>query len=321
MLLSPLRLLLDPSERLFVGFLVSAGLMALGLSLLRGEGGVRFFLRREWLLRWWTPSAKLDYQLLLAKAWLRPVLIAPVVVSAISVMALVAALLELGLGPSPRVGAPTWAVTGLYLVVAFAVDDLSRYLLHRAMHRWPRLWQLHQVHHSAEVLTPATLHRIHPLESLLYALRASLTTGLVGGVFYHVFHEQFGRLEWTGVNALGLVFNALGANLRHSHVYLAFGRRLEGWLISPAQHQIHHSLAPEHYDKNYGSFLAIWDRIGGTLARSQGRAQHARIAFGLPPGEANHSHTVFSALLGPISAAVWSGARGPEHEKAPDDCN
>ncbi|HRM77304.1 MAG TPA: hypothetical protein PLF55_03300, partial [Aliarcobacter cryaerophilus] len=39
------------------------------------------------------------------------------------------------------------------------------------------------------------------------------------------------------------------------------------WLISPKQHQIHHDT--KHFDKNYGGYIAIWDRVFGTLALSK----------------------------------------------------
>ena len=53
--------------------------------------------------------------------------------------------------------------------------------------------------------------------------------------------------EGTGVEALGFWFNAATGNLRHSHVWLPFGPKLERWLLSPAQHQLHHPLAtPQH---------------------------------------------------------------------------
>lgn len=42
-------------------------------------------------------------------------------------------------------------------------------------------------------------------------------------------------------------FNFLGVNLRHSGVWLSDGARVERWLISPAQHRLHH--APEPADR------------------------------------------------------------------------
>jgi hypothetical protein len=40
---------------------------------------------------------------------------------------------------------------------------------------------------------------------------------------------------------------------------------MEHILISPAQHQIHHSAAKKHFNKNYGSIFALWDWMFGTL--------------------------------------------------------
>ncbi|MEC7028835.1 MAG: sterol desaturase family protein, partial [Pseudomonadota bacterium] len=43
------------------------------------------------------------------------------------------------------------------------------------------------------------------------------------------------------------------------------GKTIEHILISPAQHQIHHSLKPEHHNKNFGEIFAFWDWMFGTL--------------------------------------------------------
>ena len=49
-------------------------------------------------------------------------------------------------------------------------------------------------------------------------------------------------------------------------------------MISPAQHQIHHSTNPVHFDKNYGVVLSVWDRINGTLVESE---RNQDLQFGL----------------------------------------
>ena len=66
------------------------------------------------------------------------------------------------LGPGPvhlPSGTPFWLIA----IFALLVTDLSLYISHYAMHRVRFLWPFHEVHHSAEVLTPATSHRIHPV--------------------------------------------------------------------------------------------------------------------------------------------------------------
>ena len=72
----------------------------------------------------------------------------------------------------------------------------------------------------------------------------------------------------------------MGANLRHSHVPLSYGRRLEQVLISPLQHQIHHSIAIEHQNRNFGSKFAIWDRMFGTLITA--KQVELPLRFGVP---------------------------------------
>lgn len=67
------------------------------------------------------------------------------------------------------------------------------------------------------------------------------------------------------------VWEIAGANLRHSHVWISWGPWLEHVFISPAQHQIHHSNDPVHFDRNMGAFLAIWDRLFGTLQTARGQ--------------------------------------------------
>ncbi|GAB5435666.1 MAG: hypothetical protein FalmKO_07910 [Falsiruegeria mediterranea] len=44
---------------------------------------------------------------------------------------------------------------------------------------------------------------------------------------------------------------------------------MEFLLISPAQHQIHHSVARQHHDRNFGAALAVWDWMFGTLHLSE----------------------------------------------------
>ena len=78
----------------------------------------------------------------------------------------------------------TWSGTSVavaFTLAGFVADDFTRYLVHLVMHRVPALWELHKVHHSAEVLTPFTLQRVHPLEGFFMAVRSTVTLGLVLG--------------------------------------------------------------------------------------------------------------------------------------------
>lgn len=313
---------LDPRDRIFLPCLV-ASLLVAAVVLLRARrrrGGALRFLRRSLVdpRLWLHPSARLDYKLLVANALIRAVIVAPLGLSAYASALAVVGALDGALGvPAPSTW-PAWLVTLVYTLTLFVAWDFSRYLLHRLAHEVPFLWQFHKVHHSAEVMTPMTLYRVHPVERFLFGVRGVLVTGLVTGVFFHLFRERAVEHQLLGVNAVGFVFNAIGSNLRHSHVWLSYGRRLERFFLSPAQHQIHHSTLPIHYASNYGTWLAIWDWLGGSLYVTTSKKE--RLRFGLEGDDLDHDpHGLASAILEPMATApatLLRFRRPPERERA-----
>ncbi len=311
-LAEPVGFVVDPGRRVFWPCLVVALLLACGLALSRG---VRLRKLVAWLFSpriWAHRSALLDYQIIFAKALLRATLFAPLAVSGLAVTVFVARALDGWLEPSAPTGWSRLQIDATYTLALFLVSDFSRYLLHRWLHTVPWLWELHKVHHSAEVLTPFTVYRSHPIEGLLFALRGALVTGVVTGVFFHLFRAELGVLDVLGVNALAFTFNLLGSNLRHSHVWLSYGPWIERVLISPAQHQVHHSVEPADHHRNLGTCLAVWDLLGGSL-RTTGEPE--RLAFGLDEEVLNHRPDgLISALLDPLLASARSvfrrGRRG-----------
>ncbi len=285
-------MVLDPSERVFWGFLLSSALIAVVVQ--RSTVPMRTAHRR-WLHR----SAGLDYQLLVANALIRGFIGVSWTITTFGFAVWVVGQLTGHFGTPDVSSLGATQITVLYTAVLFVTWDASRYLLHRWAHTVPALWEIHKVHHSAEVMTPFTLYRAHPIESILFALRGVLVTGVVTGVFFYFFRRDAIELELLGVNAVGFLFNVAGGNLRHSHVWWSWGPRLERWIISPAQHQLHHT--PEWAATNMGTWLAIWDRLGGTLKTAQCRPPSR---FGLFPAEANHHPYRLGSALG---RPVWAG--------------
>ncbi len=186
-------------------------------------------------------------------------------------------------------------------VVIFLAKDFSLFFSHYLHHKVPLLWEFHRVHHSAEHLNPLTTYRIHPVEEVLEGIVILAITGTTMGLLGLCFDLGFLNKGYLFVNIWVFVrlFNLLGANLRHSHVWLT----LPGWLgqvfSSPAQHQIHHSIDPVHYGKNMGFFLNVWDRAFGTLYIP---TRHERITFGVIDG-VTHVNPVH-ALLQPFQGAA-----------------
>jgi sterol desaturase/sphingolipid hydroxylase (fatty acid hydroxylase superfamily) len=306
--LEPVLELLDPSKRLFWPYLLSAGALAAGVWGVRlrprGRTSLLAFLfpRRVWL----HPSALLDYRFLFLRAALAALLLPPAILSAQKIAVTLALALTRHLGPGPGAALPrAWGVVAL-TALTFVLGDLARFLAHLALHRLPPLWELHKVHHSAEVLTPFTLHRTHPVEAAWMRGATAVSLGISAGFCVWMFRGQATTWELLGVDALSALWTFLGSNLRHSHVWLSFGPAVERWLLSPAQHQLHHSSDRRHHDRNFGEALALWDRLAGTLLVSPPRQP---LSFGLGPGEQAHRGTAWSLLIDPLRAAVrvlWS---------------
>lgn len=202
------------------------------------------------------------------------------------------------------------------LIVVMA-SDFCKYWAHRLHHEWPVLWPFHAVHHSAEVLTPLTLMRAHPMETFLRNVLISLLVGLVQGVMVYALVGQTSLLAIGGANAFYVIFNVLGANLRHSHVWLSFGPVIEHIFISPAQHQVHHSMDKRHHNKNYGSMFAIWDWMFGTLYVPQRRE---RLVFGVADRDGCLQPQVHRSLreayLVPFAEAAQVARKGRETSRA-----
>lgn len=202
--------------------------------------------------------------------------------------------------PSLAIAAATAALTGRALAVAglpggwlelggpasdlavtlllVAAGDFAIFYGHWLLHRLPGLWEFHKVHHAAPVLTPMTAYRQHPVDGLVTGTLNGLVLGLAGGVLIHVSAGFYGVVTLMGHNVVELVLLQLLRHLRHTHVWLSFGPLVERVLISPAQHQIHHSVDPPHWNRNMGQIFAIWDWMFGTLYIPQ-RAE--QIVFGI----------------------------------------
>ena len=126
-----------------------------------------------------------------------------------------------------------------------------------------------------------TLYRMHPVEMILQNLQGFLAFVLVTGVFYYCNNTVLVRATILGVNAFSFVFFVAGANLRHSHVPLRYPKLLEHVFMSPYQHQMHHDKKGKFCHSNYGSRLALWDFMFGTLHTSDELPLEKR-QFGLP---------------------------------------
>lgn len=254
--------LFNPQKRLYWGYLLSTICIVVFYCALKRQSIANTLDKKIW----WHPSARLDYSYFIVASIIKIGLLLPWMLSVGEVTFGTLQLMETLLGYQQKIIIDRqWVVLG-YTLALFLLNDLSRYCLHRLMHTTPFLWKFHQIHHSAEVLTPVTFYRVHPLENILFGLRYALVTGFITGIFIHFFGANLAMLDIIGVNIIVFLFHMLGDNLRHSSIHLGYFDNLERWLISPAQHQYHHTITGTKV--NYGGILSLWDRLFGSLRLS-----------------------------------------------------
>lgn len=197
------------------------------------------------------------------------------------------------------VAASVWTIL-LYTVVYTLFLDFAIFITHYAQHKIPILWEFHKVHHSAEVLTPLTLYRMHPVDLFLSGIVAAFLAGFAFAGFYYLTGETPAAYEVMGLNIIIFLFYLFGYNLRHSHIWLNYPGWLSHILISPAQHQIHHSTDVKHFDKNLGLIFAFWDKLFGTLYVPE---KYEKISYGINKKKPNPFNSVWEMYIHPFRNA------------------
>ena len=294
---------LNPQKRVFTGYLFSALAIAFIIILVRSSWSLVESTRGLFSRRiWWSKSARADYLILLVNQALMMGIL-PRLVTKLTVATLLFEMMHIWFDGRPVVwgGAPGWTIAATFTVSLFLLDDAARYMVHRTLHRLPILWCFHKVHHTAETLTPFTVYRTHPVEGMVFALRTVVVQAVATAGFVFFFGERAELFTLLGANAFLFTFNVAGSNLRHSHVWIGYGRIVEHLLISPAQHQLHHSVDPRHGDANFGAVLAIWDWVGGSLKLSSTVPPRR---FGLNDNRST-SHNLTQIYFTPFAEAAY----------------
>ena len=302
----------NPQKRIYVGYLSSALCIAfvwlLFVEKLRIREAVLFIFSKK---IWFSKSSRADFKLLL----LNRIILSAGAAAVITQVTISTYLYEClnsqdFVQPLLFYSTPASLVAALFTICFFLFDDFSRFFVHRLMHKVPLLWSFHQVHHSAETMTPFTIFRTHPVEGVIFLIRTSVVQGVVISLFIYLFGNKVDLITVFGASVGVVFFHSLGSNLRHSHIKIRYPKFVERILISPGQHQIHHSVEQQHYDKNFGVALAIWDLMFGSLAFSEkkehrfglntkfGKKQNLLHLFFYPFKSASHTLKLTSKFRG-----------------------
>jgi sterol desaturase/sphingolipid hydroxylase (fatty acid hydroxylase superfamily) len=205
-----------------------------------------------------------------------------------------------GHAPAP-IPAPAWLLRGGLTICVFTAYEFGYYLDHYLKHKIPFLWAFHKTHHSAEVLTPLTVFRVHPVDTLIFVNIITACMAASYSVFTWATGQRVSLYTLDGANIITVAGFFTLSQLQHSQFWIPF----RGWagrlLLSPAHHQIHHSNNSRHFDRNLGSFLAVFDWAFGTLCIPEARAPGLRFGVDQAGGS---PHRISTLLLSPFVNAL-----------------
>src|SRR5215212_8391299 len=225
-LTAPFAVLFALGEPFNLYSLTGATLTALLWYVLRRRrsigGRARAFARAALSRRvWGHRSTILDFKLFFVSNFFNAAGIVGVFAISYAISAAVQSVLGHVVAAAPP--AATSVPIAIFLAVLYwIVFDLGYWFAHWLMHRIPVLWEFHKVHHSAEVLTPLTQYRQHPVDTALDLVVMGGANGLAIGVCAYVSGAPAGFIILQ-TNAVVFLFNVLGKHLRHSHVPISYG--------------------------------------------------------------------------------------------------
>jgi sterol desaturase/sphingolipid hydroxylase (fatty acid hydroxylase superfamily) len=130
------------------------------------------------------------------------------------------------------------------LWLASVLGDFFFYWYHRWTHVNQFLWQHHKMHHTDTELEAISTARQNWMEAVLNSL--FIAVPMI--VLFKVDPLE----QWHA-----------GLTLSHMNIRLHTGWFARLW-CGPQNHRIHHSLEPQHIDKNFAFMFPVWDIIFGT---------------------------------------------------------
>lgn len=142
-----------------------------------------------------------------------------------------------------------WAIYILGPLAGMAVYDFFNYWMHRAQHKW--FWAQHSIHHSIE--------NVSALNSYFHWSEDLFRTAFISAPMLLLFNINHGG----GTLAVAML-SMMHGNYLHSATSLNFGRFGRMILADNRWHRIHHSVEPQHFDRNFATALPIWDVLFGT---------------------------------------------------------
>jgi sterol desaturase/sphingolipid hydroxylase (fatty acid hydroxylase superfamily) len=135
------------------------------------------------------------------------------------------------------------------VVLYFILADFGHYWMHRLTHT-RYFWRVHKWHHS-----PTYMY-------WLGGVRTTIPDFFLVNIPYVLAYSVLYISPWWMAYAM-----AVSSIIQNDWMHTNFTWRskwMEWIFVTPRYHHIHHSDNPQHYGRNLGSLLTVWDRIFGT---------------------------------------------------------
>ena len=172
-------------------------------------------------------------------------------------------------GVEPGHGAVSGWPFAAQLALFIVSHDFYIYWFHRAQHRVPLLWRLHEAHHSAREVDWIAGSRSHALEIVINQTIEVAVMVLLGAR--------------TDVMLYKGAISIVSGMWIHANIDLRIGW-LSYLLNGPELHRWHHAIDYAPPGKNYATKFSIWDYLFGTADRRPGRPAGYGLAESFPDG-------------------------------------
>ncbi|MEL7146797.1 MAG: sterol desaturase family protein [Bacteroidota bacterium] len=140
---------------------------------------------------------------------------------------------------------PVWT----HLLIGFVVRDFVQWWTHRLLHRVPRLWEFHKVHHSIEQMGFAAHLRYHWMENVVYRTIEYIPLALIG----------IGLRDFFVIH----IFTLAVGHFNHSNLKVNLGI-FKYVFNNPQMHIWHHAHdlpSDRKTGVNFGLTLSVWDYL------------------------------------------------------------
>lgn len=154
-------------------------------------------------------------------------------------------------------------------IVFFVCMDFLIYWSHRLLSHGP-LWNFHKIHHAEPDIDWMSTPRMHPLELVQF-----FTIMTISYSIFPISGEAFGLVSAA---------NTFFGPLPHSNVRLPVGKFIEGIIVTPQFHRLHHRKTYQLQHSNFATAISAWDKLFGSYQHPENHHDESP-EYGIPDSD------------------------------------